>query len=334
MPTNTPSPTPSATPEPTATPTPEPTPEATAEPQSDLYTREGDYIYFGSYPQSEVIDETLKSALTNAAGATSTWTSYDYYIEGQISNFMVYKDVSFDGERYRGVYYTDYRPTWTGGGISQVEVALTYQYQFRHYSNVVYWFKYEPIRWVILTESNGEAFLLADVFLDSQDYHYTKNQTNGYDANNYEQSHIRAWLNDIFFNTAFTDIEKEIIKTTLVDNSVNSIGTEYGHSYVCNDTFDKIFLLSLSEVTNSNYGFSSNYNDKDSKRVAITTAYAMSQGANVYAYWWLRSPGDDFFKYSFYVAFVEDDGHVFNLGHDVDCTCYAVRPALWIDFGS
>ena len=37
----------------------------------------GDIIEFGSYPQSEVTDTALKSALTSRAGSTDGWTSYE-----------------------------------------------------------------------------------------------------------------------------------------------------------------------------------------------------------------------------------------------------------------
>ena len=81
-----------------------------------LVSREGDYVYFGTYPQSEVTDSTLKSTLTGSAGTlpTSTnsgsWTSYGYYIDGSVSNFMWYIDKEYEGEKYRGVYFTSYRP--------------------------------------------------------------------------------------------------------------------------------------------------------------------------------------------------------------------------------
>ena len=65
---------------------------------------QGDIIGLGSYPQTEVTDATLKSKLTNKAGSTDTWTSYNYYKNGKQSDFMKYTDIELDGVKYRGVY--------------------------------------------------------------------------------------------------------------------------------------------------------------------------------------------------------------------------------------
>ena len=297
---------------------------STVEPSEDVYTRDGNYIYFGSYPQSEVTDDALKATLTNAAGDTSTWTSYDYYIRGYTSDFMVYKDVSYNGEKYRGIYFTQYRPIITTVRSSEKN---SYQDDYRYYTNTVYWFKYEPIKWKILSESNGDAFLCSELILDSQDFHYTENQTNGYYANNYEKSHIRAWLNDSFYNTAFTAAEKNIIKTTVVDNSESTTG-DSSNLYACNNTNDKVLLLSYSEVTNSSYGFNSNYYDHDSNRVARPTSYAMAQGvwirSGAAGWWWLRSHSIDFINDC--ARSVNHDGSVSD--NYVGNTIIGVVPAL------
>ena len=42
-----------------------------------------------------------------------------------------------------------------------------------YYTNTVYWFKFEPIKWKVLSESDGDAFLCADMIPDSQDFHHT-----------------------------------------------------------------------------------------------------------------------------------------------------------------
>ncbi len=65
----------------------------------------GDIIEFGSYPQSEVTDAALKSALTSRAGSTDGWTSYNYYIGGAQGDYMKYTDVEYGGAKYRGVYF-------------------------------------------------------------------------------------------------------------------------------------------------------------------------------------------------------------------------------------
>lgn len=286
--------------------TPESTEETTPEPTIYLYTRDGDYIYFGSYPQSEVTDETLKESLTNAAGDTGTWTSYDYYIDGEASDFMVYKDVSSKGEKYRGVYFTKYRPMYT---TNKSSADYSYQDNNGYYANTVYWFKYEPIKWKILSESDGDVFLLSELLLDSQDYHYTQDTINDYNANDYEQSHIRAWLNDHFYNTAFSESEKAIIKETLVDN-----------------TNDKIFLLSYSEVKNGKYFVFDN-----NAVVKKPSDYSKAQGTTVYSgegYWWLRSPASTG-SVAAYAVDCEEKPNA--MTYNVNATVFGVLPALHLD---
>ena len=79
----------------------------------------GDIIQFGSYPQSEVKDETLIAELNALAPDWDDWTSYGYYsgtggygtmVQG---DWMRYVDIKHDGERYRGVKFTQYRPYHT-----------------------------------------------------------------------------------------------------------------------------------------------------------------------------------------------------------------------------
>lgn len=99
---------------------------------------------------------------------------------------------------------------------------------------------------------------------------------------NYKYSNIRAYLNgtanqfvtdggaatehDIdwtgkgFIDVAFTSTAQDLIATTIVDNSAEST-TNAGNNlkqattYACDNTEDKIFLLSEKEVTTSDYGF-------------------------------------------------------------------------------
>lgn len=283
------------------------------------YTRKGKTIYFGMYPQSEVTDDALKAKLTSLAGTLPTssdkerWTSYGYYINGSVENFMWYIDIDNAGERYRGVYFTSFRPYFTTGSSS---TDNSFQDDNGYYTSTVYWFKYEPIGWKILDESNGKAFLLADIAIDSQEYSPS--------SNNYADSTIRTWLNETFYNTAFNNLQKELIQTTTVDNSVSSTGYSY-NSFVCANTSDKVFLLSYKEVTT--------YLTSDTECISKSTDYAKSQGcwasvSSVYesnCWWWTRSPGGDG---SSYARYIDIDGSVG--GDYVDSTGDGVIPALWI----
>ena len=175
------------------------------------------------------------------------------------------------------------------------------------------YFKYEPIKWRVLQSENGEAFLLSDVILDNQPYN------ENYEDITWEESSLRAWLNGKFINRAFSDEEKENINITEIVNQDNPYyGAEGG-----NNTSDKIFLLSLSEVSeqqdDEKYGFSD-----DEMRACENSDFSK----NVY-WWWLRSPG----YYSLSAAGVGSDGWVDDDGYSVH-RYDGVRPALHLNLSS
>ena len=292
------------------------------------YERTGSKITFGSYPQTKVTDATLTATLNGKAGTlpTSTnsqaWTSYGYYKDGSnVENFMWYIDVTNGNDKYRGVYFTSYRPSFPHLSSS---TDNTYQDNNGYTVSTVYWFKYEPISWTILSEdtANGTALILCDMIIDSQQFDY-----DGSYNNNYAESTIRGWLNEVFYNTAFNDLQKQMIITTTVDNSAASTGLS-SNSYACENTQDKIFLLSYTEARNSSYGL-----DSTTARQKKTTDYAQAQGAytstsSSYAgpgRWWLRSPDHSI---SDVARDVFLDGNVF--GHYVGRTLGGVVPALQI----
>ena len=306
------------------------------------YIRNDNKITFGSYPQSEVTDSALVSTLNGKAGALPTsanaqaWISYGYYISGSISNFMWYIDVEEGGEKYRGVYFTSYRPYFTTSASSEEN---SYQDANKYYISTVYWFKYEPISWTILSENkaDGTALILCDMIIDSQEYYVTGSgaRTIGEKtvySNNYAHSTIRKWLNETFYNTAFSELQKQIILTTTVDSSAATTASST-NQYACENTQDKVFLLSYQDVISSNYGFLSSDSMDDISRKKKTTDYAQSQGAytNTTAdyegngWWWLRSPddGDTVFARGVYY-----DGYV--LHSYVYITNRGVVPALQI----
>lgn len=74
-------------------------------------------------------------------------------------------------------------------------------------------------------------------------------------SNNYAKSTIRAWLNNEFYKGSFRseELRKRILNTE-VDNSLASTMDETNEN-VCENTFDKVFLLSLKEVKDNKLSF-------------------------------------------------------------------------------
>lgn len=319
---------------------------------SPTYTREGDTIYFGEYPQTQVSDETLSAALTASAGELPTgensrnWTSYGYYKYGQVSDYMWYIDLKYNGEKYRGVYFEKYR-FWM---VSDIEVEaevenmsdseLGEELDLVYIKGNVYWFKYEPIKWRILEQKEGRVFLICDVAIDSQAYNnvveYTDEERyNGDDnvpvgtyANNYKYSSIREWLNNSFYNTAFSEKQKQSIALTEIDNSQTSTGYSSENRYVCENTYDKVFLPSRAEVINENYGFNAVGND-DGLRKRAGTDYMKSQRFGTTEgdiRWLLRTPGESIY---YPITVVGPSGDI-SAQEVIDCTVLCVVPALWL----
>ena len=176
------------------------------------------------------------------------------------------------------------------------------------------YFKYEPIKWRVLHYENSEAFLLADAILDSQPYHSENEEID------WEKSSIRAWLNNEFINKAFSNEENKAINTVELINKDNSkYGTQGGKN-----TSDKLFLLSLSEVDETEESKEYGFWDKKTRKCKNDNFSEETY------FWWLRSPGNS----SHDAAGVYYYGWVFGYGYDVQEPAGGIRPALYLNLSS
>ena len=131
-----------------------------------------------------------------------------------------------------------------------------------------YYFKVEPIKWTILDSKDDDIFLACDEIIDINTFDLK--------TNNYETSSIRKYLNNEFIDNAFTFEEKGKIKDTLI-NVDSSTFDEFSNLTVNSKCQDKVFLLSLEDIRNVNYGFD------ESERFSLTrqkkgTDYALAKG--------------------------------------------------------
>ena len=259
------------------------------------------FLYFGTYPQT-LVEATNENGLLDVSFNNLTWNDYGYYNDGKAESYMFYKDIDIDNDGafdYRGVYFTNYRPK-SCNTLSSLDNS--YQDDNGYFINTIYWFKYEPIKWNILKKENGKALIITDLILDSQHFYEKYDERSGavdyqgnrtYDCvypNNYMYSSIRKWLNETFYDIAFTELQKQIIQITKVDNSPKTTGLEPIYStnkWCCPNTYDKLFLPSYEEFESV---FSS-----DRQIVACVTDYAECQGMrkgkeDIYNYYMLRSP--------------------------------------------
>lgn len=325
------------------------------------YTRDGDNIYFGYWPQTCERDGNVVAKLNEIAGKPPlprdkenpfNWESH----EG--TTYMWQKIVIYNGTKYLGVQMNDYR-------ASGVYSLRSYIMKNGYFTFEVYWFKYEPIKWRILTTSGNSAFIMSDIALDSfsiqpdrksenrdglfAEYNNLTGVPDGTYANNWEYCFLRSWLNETFYNEVFNKLQKEIIQTTHLDNTARSSNPNdypkyYGYGEnagknkfadQCKDTDDKIFLLSLRDITTTAYGFNKDVKAEDPARNLQATDFAKLHGAPMntndkkYVTWYTRSPAPANGNQG-YATFVLDR-HAKGAMGSIDLTPDGgVVPALWI----
>ena len=191
-----------------------------------------------------------------------------------------------------------------------------------------------PIEWLILERDGLNALVVSKYGLDAQPYNISCTDVT------WEKCTLRTWLNDTFYNKAFSADEQAAILTTNVDNSKSQCYSGWNTSGG-NNTQDKVFLLSYAEANKYfgvEYWQNNGATDKVKSRVA-PTAYAIAQGAGKNSsyktadgidagWWWLRSPG----PYPDRAAYVLTDGSLHYSGVRGDSG--SVRPALWVNIES
>ena len=210
-----------------------------------------------------------------------------------------------DGEIYTTLKNTD---NWDKNGDATID-------NIKYHKTKKGYFKYEPIKWRVLQSENGEAFLLSDVILDKKAY------DESYEYITWEESSLRAWLNEKFMNRTFSAEEKEKINITEIVNQDNpAYGTEGG-----NNTSDKIFLLSSAEVDEKEDGKKYGFLNDETRKCKANSFSEME-----IAFWWLRSPGYN----SSSATEVFGYGRINRDGNNVYDNIAGVRPALHLNLSS
>ncbi len=228
----------------------------------------GDVITFGSYPQSLVknADELKKLNEIFACEAfDENWISFGYWYgtdptgNNDLNNsagtqakydYMFYADVISGGAKYRAVKFSLYRPKITDYPPTE---GNGNQYANGFFTDTVYWFRYEPIKWKMLDPESG--FVISEAVLDCQAF----NPMGAVESTDSFTPDIIDYLNKDFYNTAFSDLCKAEIKTD-----------SYGN---------KLSLATADMLKNTAYGFETTKNSS-SARIAYPTDYASCSGAD------------------------------------------------------
>lgn len=243
--------------------------------------------------------------------------------------------------------------------------------KFVYLSKTKQYYRVDPIKWRVLdnahdynrdaaegaADTTKSLFLASDQNLEVFQYH------TDYEVVTWEKSTMRSWLNgynekenngdnagmdweqagkdkgidyssNSFIGSAFSDSERSAIVTTAVVNKTDGNGNNPNPAYPTpggEDTQDRVFLLSITEITNPAYGFADHYK-KDDTRVSTNTAYTAAggkSGSDISGVgegdsWWLRSPGD----FTYNASFVIYNGAVDRLGDFATYAYSTVRPAF------
>ena len=214
-----------------------------------------------------------------------------------------------------GMLISDYNPEkWDGWfEINGLTYLTPYGDVRRDYSEHITFGNYQgmPMSWTVTfkDEENNRMMLVSDYAIECLPYNIVG------DDCNWENSTLRTWLNDGFYNMTFKPDEIDLILTTTITTGTNSpIVTE-----------DKVYILSSEDMLRY-YPYKG-----DAKCLFTFGASTIFNVMNGYmtdgAVCWLRDSGSIRIHNS--VSVMEEDGTVNSEGVD-GSEFMGVRPVIWI----
>lgn len=281
------------------------------------------YIYFGSYPQSEVTGEALTEEIVNAE-----YVSGEAVVDGVKYRRLKEDEAYYSYEKWREDNEEEYQ-------IKDLEAWRQCYYDWNKNEGYHY-FKYEPIKWRVIEKEDDKVLLLADNILDHRAYHTGPYAT----TLGWQDSQIRTWLNDYnntgvgFMEAAFTEEEKKLLCDTFT-----------GRYYV--ESYDKIFLLAGEDLVDrgiknpldlqmpiSDYAYINGL----CKQIFYENPIGKFISGEQIGKWWLRES-------STWVEYVDFEGYIHRSGlashgsnlkyrtyqHDMTV---GVCPAIWLDLSN
>lgn len=181
----------------------------------------------------------------------------------------------------------------------------------------------EKIEWLVLEKEYGEMLLISRYILDANHVEQY------YDI--WEKRPLRDWLNEEFYDEAFSEDEKAKIIKVRLENPDND-----GYFVSGGATEDYVSLLSVNEARRY-FGEDDNVYG-NSRLFARATEYAIAQGVTTNTFegfgegnsaWDLRSNG----YHSGYAAWVSDTGKIYGGGH-AQAENEGIRPIIRIRYMS
>ena len=156
-----------------------------------------------------------------------------------------------------------------------------------------------------MKKGDNATFLITEKIIDYKAF----NESTVVKASDWEKSSIRKWLNEDFYQNAFSDEERATIQTTVVQDYKTDIT-------LGGATEDYIFILSLEQAFN--------YFSTDEDRIAQATDYAKKRKKFPANSWTLiNSYLDDYKKY-----LISPEGNIDNKPRVNEAE--GIRPAVWV----
>lgn len=112
---------------------------------------------------------------------------------------------------------------------------------FGHFIQDVNGQEQSPIEWIVLDKNKNRLTIISKKILETLPFH--NNDTGAY----WPQSSLRKWLNEDFYQTAFSKDEQKAITTTKHNVSTYDV-SDFELKSRSQSTNDKVFLLSVSEA--------------------------------------------------------------------------------------
>lgn len=170
----------------------------------------------------------------------------------------------------------------------------------------------EAIQWRVLDVDDETALLISEVVLALRPYHSQVQPVN------WDMCSLRSWLNQDFYENAFTGSERKSIALTRLinDDTPTNYYTDDGKV-----TEDYVFLLRSEDLPR----YFPRTPDLKTAASEVVNELRKNEpfGTNYYTTWWLRSLGTDTFK----AAVVEIDGTL-KLSTSIDSAYVGVRPVI------
>lgn len=149
------------------------------------YYNDGSYLFMGRYPRSEA-DETVSAELEKRYNDGTLIKSGNWF--------------EYEGEQYARVLVTN---EYVGADSSDEMFRLYTQYEI----GTAHWFTVEDIKWRLMVVQGKYAMLMTDELIATKCFSDEDTEKGWL----WENSDLRAWLNDEFFYEAFDEAEREIV---------------------------------------------------------------------------------------------------------------------------